>query len=290
MTFCICWKLFKVLCFPPCPRNIIEHVAFQPPSPTYSVQYNEDSKQYTFSIDDDLHSISKYNFSLPLSQITLTYAPTKCSTKIVCMYYAVKPKTRTTILYSHGNGADLGSVIVVCIWLAKNIRCNILAYDYSGYGRSSGKPSEKKIYADIEAAYNLLLQNYNTLPEDIILMGQSLGSAPTLDLASRKAVKGVVVQSGFASALNVAFPRDELTSRCCDVFENISKIDKVTCPLLVIHGTDDDVIELSQGEALYKNCACAVEPLWVDGAGHNDVELYKQYLDRLTRFVHVELT
>lgn len=287
MTFC---KLFKLLCFPPCPRNIIEHVAFQPPPPTYNVHYNDESKQYTFSIEDNLQFLQQYYTSLPLSQIELTYATTKYSTEIVCMYYAVKPQTKTTILYSHGNGSDLGSVINVCILLAKEIRCNILAYDYTGYGQSSGKPSEKRIYGDIEAAYNLLLQKYNTLPEDIILMGQSLGSAPTLDLASRRAVKGVVVQSGFASALNVAFPREELTARCCDVFENIRKVDKVTCPLLVIHGTDDDVIELSQGEALYKNCASAVEPLWVGGAGHNDVESYKQYWNRLKRFVNVELT
>lgn len=70
---------------------------------------------------------------------------------------------------------------------------------------------------------------------------------------------------------------------------SIDKISKVTSPVLVIHGTEDEVIDFSHGLALYERCQKPVEPLWVEGAGHNDVELYGQYLERLKQFVSHEL-
>ena len=57
----------------------------------------------------------------------------------------------------------------------------------------------------------------------------------------------------------------------------------------MIHGTEDEVIDFSHGVALYERASNTVFPLWIEGAGHNDVELYGQYLDRLRRFVHQEL-
>lgn len=64
---------------------------------------------------------------------------------------------------------------------------------------------------------------------------------------------------------------------------------KVSSPVLVIHGTEDEVIDFSHGQNIYNKCPKKVEPLWVEGAGHNDVELYNQYLDRLKKFISVEL-
>lgn len=73
------------------------------------------------------------------------------------------------------------------------------------------------------------------------------------------------------------------------LLDSIDKISKVTSPVLVIHGTEDEVIDFSHGVALYERCQRPVEPLWVEGAGHNDVELYGQYLERLKQFVAHEL-
>lgn len=71
---------------------------------------------------------------------------------------------------------------------------------------------------------------------------------------------------------------------------SIDKVPKITCPVLVIHGTEDEVIDFSHGLAIYEKCPRAVEPLWVEGAGHNDVELYGQYLERLKQFINIELS
>ena len=70
---------------------------------------------------------------------------------------------------------------------------------------------------------------------------------------------------------------------------SIDKVTKITSPVLVIHGTEDEVIDVSHGIAIYESCPRAVEPLWVDGAGHNDVELFSQYLERLREFIDNEL-
>lgn len=74
----------------------------------------------------------------------------------------------------------------------------------------------------------------------------------------------------------------------CPCF-SIEKVSKITSPVLIIHGTEDEVIDFSHGLALYERCPKAVEPLWVEGAGHNDIELYTQYLERLRRFIGQEL-
>lgn len=70
---------------------------------------------------------------------------------------------------------------------------------------------------------------------------------------------------------------------------SIDKVHKIVSPVMVIHGTDDEVIDFSHGVRIFESTPITVEPLFVEGAGHNDVELYGQYLDRLKRFIDVEL-
>lgn len=72
-------------------------------------------------------------------------------------------------------------------------------------------------------------------------------------------------------------------------FPSIDKVPKINSPVLVIHGTEDEVIDFSHGVAIYERCPKALEPLWVQGASHNDVELYCQYLDRLKQLITVDL-
>lgn len=73
-------------------------------------------------------------------------------------------------------------------------------------------------------------------------------------------------------------------------FFSIDKIQKVVSPTLVIHGTEDEVIDFSHGLAIYERCPKAVEPLWVPGAGHNDIELNPIFLERLRHFITHEVS
>ncbi|CAH2050730.1 unnamed protein product, partial [Iphiclides podalirius] len=90
-----------------------------------------------------------------------------------------------------------------------------------------------------------------------------------VDLAARYEVGAVVLHSPLMSGMRVAFPNTKRTW-FFDAFPSIDKIPKVTSPVLVIHGTEDEVIDFSHGLAIYERCPRAVEPLWVEGAGHND--------------------
>lgn len=172
------------------------------------------------------------------------YTKTSRGNNVTCIYVKCVPNARYTVLFSHGNAVDLGQMSSFYLGLGSRINCNIFSYDYSGYGCSSGKPSEKNLYADIEAAFKELRSRYGIIPENVILYGQSIGTVPTVDLASKFAVGAVILHSPLMSGLRVAFPSTKRTW-FFDVFPSIDKVSKVSSPVLVIHGTEDEVIDFS---------------------------------------------
>ncbi|OAY60433.1 alpha/beta hydrolase domain-containing protein 17B isoform X1 [Manihot esculenta] len=194
------------------------------------------------------------------------------------------PKASTTLLYSHGNAADLGQMFELFVELSKRLRINLMGYDYSGYGQSSGKPTECNTYADIEAAYNCLREQYGVKDEQLILYGQSVGSGPTVDLASQLTnLRGVVLHSPILSGMRVLYPVKR--TYWFDIYKNIDKIGMVNCPVLIIHGTADEVVDCSHGKQLWELCKEKYEPLWISGGGHCNLELYPEFIKHLKKFV-----
>lgn len=276
----LCW----LFCCPPCPSRIAAKLAFLPPEPTYSV--HSDANGMT-----SLHLTERADWQYSqreLDAVEVLSTRSSRGNRVSCMFVRCATNSRYTLLFSHGNAVDLGQMCSFYIGLGSRINCNVFSYDYSGYGVSSGRPSEKNLYADIEAAWQVLRNKYNVSPENIILYGQSIGTVPTIDLASRYECAAVILHSPLMSGLRVAFPETRKTY-CFDAFPSIDKVSKVASPVLVIHGTEDEVIDFSHGLAMYERCPRAVEPLWVEGAGHNDIELYAQYLERLKQFISFEL-
>ncbi|KAK4803358.1 hypothetical protein SAY86_001561 [Trapa natans] len=194
------------------------------------------------------------------------------------------PKATSTMLYSHGNAADLGQMLELFVELSNRLRVNIMAYDYSGYGQSSGKPTEYNTYADIDAAYKCLKDDYGVKDEQIILYGQSVGSGPTVDLASRiQNLRGVVLHSPILSGLRVLYPVKR--TYWFDIFKNVDKIGMVNCLVLVIHGTMDEVVDCSHGKQLWELCKQKYDPVWIHGGGHCNLELYPEYIKQLKKYV-----
>lgn len=186
--------------------------------------------------------------------------------KYISGLYLPNETAEFVILYSHGNAEDLGNIRpTLCEFVNEGF--SIFAYDYRGYGTSTGKPSEKKAYQDIDAAYTYLTEQLKFPPDRIIIMGRSLGGAVAIDLAARKPAAGLILESTFTSALRVV---TKIPISPFDRFVNTKKIKKVKCPVLVIHSRDDDIIPFAHGEKLFK---LANEPklnLWITGAAHND--------------------
>ncbi|XP_024961675.1 alpha/beta hydrolase domain-containing protein 17C-like isoform X1 [Cynara cardunculus var. scolymus] len=207
---------------------------------------------------------------------------TKRGNQIVTVHIK-HPKARATLLYSHGNAADLGQMLELFVELTHRLRVNVVGYDYSGYGQSSGKPSECNTYADIDAVYKCLKDIYGVKDDELILYGQSVGSGPTIDLASRVPdLRGVVLHSPILSGLRVLY-RVKRTY-WFDIYKNIEKIGLVNCPVLVIHGTADEVVDYSHGKQLWELCKEKYEPLWLDGGGHCNLERYPEFILHLKKF------
>lgn len=186
---------------------------------------------------------------------------------LISAVYLPNPDARYTLLYSHGNAEDLATLAPFLEALRK-MGFSVLAYDYHGYGTSTGAPSEKNAYADSDAAYNYLTQQLHIAPKQIIAHGRSLGGAVAADLASRHPVGGLILESTFLSAYRVKIP---LPIFLFDRFKTAAKLKKINVPVLVIHGTQDEVISFWHGEALYAQAKPPKKSLWVDGAHHNDL-------------------
>lgn len=184
------------------------------------------------------------------------------------------------LLYSHGNAVDLGGMLPTLLELTHELGVSVFAYEYSGYGDSRGvaTTSERQTYADIEAAYEMLC-SLGTPASHVVAYGQSIGSGPTCDLASKRRTGGVVLHSAFTTALGVLTQsschccRPSRTLCCCDMYRNSSKLARFSSPVLILHGRLDSVVDVSHAERLLAQCPAHLrrEPHLVDMAGHDDV-------------------
>ena len=178
------------------------------------------------------------------------------------------PGAAVTVLYAHGNAEDLGQLAP---WLEEMRRAGfaVVGFDYRGYGMSTGAPpSAVGAVHDMEAVYRWMVDTLRVPPSRIVLYGRSVGSGPATDLAARVPVGGLVLESAFVSAFRVM---TRVALLPFDRFPNLRHIRRVRAPVLVIHGTDDEVIPVSHGRRLYEAVAAPKQALWVEGAHHDDV-------------------
>ncbi|CAJ2666018.1 unnamed protein product [Trifolium pratense] len=240
--------------------SIAAKFAFFPPQPpSYTVTVSETTTT------GDNSPVTKLSIpEVPMKEnVDVLKLKTRRGNEIAAVYVKYHRPT-CTMLYSHGNAADLGQMFELFVELSNRLRINVMGYDYSGYGQSTGKPTEYNTYADIEAAYKCLKEKYGVKDEQLILYGQSVGSGPTLDLASRiSELRGVVLHSPILSGLRVLYPVKR--TYWFDIYKNIDKIGLVKCPVLVIHGTADEVVDVSHGKQLWELCKEKYEPLWTIG-------------------------
>lgn len=206
-------ELCYLFCCPPLPSRVAAKLAFLPPEPTYNFEDEQDG-----SCSLHLTERSEWQYThRELEGIEVFRTRTRRGNNIACMYVKNSENPKYTILFTHGNAVDLGQMSSFFVGLGSRIDCNIFAFDYSGYGVSTGKPTEKNMYADTEAAWSALRQRYNLSPSQIILYGQSIGTVATVDLATRYEVAGVILHSPLMSGMRVAFPETRRTW-CFDPF------------------------------------------------------------------------
>ena len=227
--------IFSIVGLLTCGYMFTDRIIFQPPTPSY-----KDSEKI----------------------IKLTTAD---GAKISAIYLS-NENSPYTIIFSHGNAEDLSTVRYKLLEL-HSTGFSVLGFDYHGYGTSEGQPTEKAVYQDIDAAYEYLTNELNVPPGRIIVHGMSLGGAVAADLAWRRPIGGLILESTFVSAFRVVthvpMPFDHFTT--------LAKLKNIMCPILVIHGRGDRIVKFWHGEMLYQNANEPKQFLWVDNAGHGDV-------------------
>ena len=194
-----------------------------------------------------------------------------------------------TILILHGNGGNIGDR-VSWLKLLHDLGVNAFIIDYRGYGKSEGKPFEEGLYRDARAAYNWWAAGRKAQGERLILFGESLGGAVAVNLAERVAPSGLILQSTFTSARDMAktmFPVGLLQPLLNVHFNSADAITHITCPKLFIHGDRDEIVPFRLGQNLFKLAPGPKFFYAVPGAGHNDLLLVAgtEYARQLRMFL-----
>jgi hypothetical protein len=197
-------------------------------------------------------------------------------------------RARGTVLYCHGNAGNITSRLNILQQLRK-LRLNVFAFDYRGYGRSAGRPSEAGVLADARAAHDYLVGERGQAPEQIVLVGHSLGGAIAIDTALHRPVAGLIAQSTFTSVKEMArlrFPGLPLHWVTRSRLGSLDKVSRLDLPKLFVHGTQDETIPLALGRRLFEAAAAPKEWFEVSRAGHNDVYRHGgwRYLRRIHTF------
>ncbi len=196
---------------------------------------------------------------------------TTASGKEILAWYKEAPQNSKLILYFHGNAGNLGDRAHRFAAFAQ-AGFGVLAISYEGYSGSEGKSSEVALIQDSEAALKFVLdQNY--MMHDLIYYGESLGSGVATQLASRFDPSAVILESPYSSIASVAqktywFVPVKLLLK--DKFESIKYAAKITAPLLIFHGTQDQVVPYLEGKKLYEAVKSDKKLISVSGAGHLD--------------------
>jgi len=192
------------------------------------------------------------------------------------------------LLWFYGNGETIGA-----IWpVIRDFRppgAALVVVDYPGYGASRGRATEAGIYEAGALAYQALANKSSVDPKRIYVYGRSLGSAVATRTAADNPTAGLILESPFTSARDMA----GRTYRIFPLFlvrlklDNLATIRRVHCPVLVFHGTADRLVPMDMGRQVAEAAPGAKEFVMIEGAGHNETYALggQAYRDKLTQFV-----
>lgn len=206
--------------------------------------------------------VEKSNIYFPMKEITATpelaglsyeevYFDTSSGERLNG-WFIPADKAKFTILFCHGNAGNISHRIDKAA-MFYDLGINMLVFDYRGYGKSSGSPSESGLYEDAGAAYRYLTERRKIPKDTIVLYGESLGGAVAIDLAQKTAVQGLITEETFTSIPDMSrlvypfIPSFVISTK----FDSTDKIKKVRCSKLIIHSIDDEITPFYMGEKLF---------------------------------------
>jgi len=210
------------------------------------------------------------NIGLPFEDVSIT-----TQDQVKLHGWLIKaPRAKSTLIFFHGNAGNIGGRLGK-IDLFHHLGLNVLIIDYRGFGNSGGYPTEKGIYKDATATYDYLMQRDDMQGQHVISYGASLGGAVAVDLATRRDVACLIVDSSFSSAVDMAkriypfIPSFLIRSK----MDSIKKIKNISTPVLFIHSVEDETVPIVLGKKLYEAASEPKEFIEITG-GHNDGHIH----------------
>ncbi|KAF8385220.1 hypothetical protein PRIPAC_74362 [Pristionchus pacificus] len=288
---------------PPMPNRIVRKVAFHPPPKNSGYRLQLDSEQHRFTesakevvgkpfklVPTPMRGLTHHDYAWIMERITATTIKSPHGNDLVVIKVrsrlppASESMRKQIVLMTQPNSSDLGHFLqphcINFVQVADSIGLDMYAFDYSGFGYSTGYPSERHIYADTLAVFEHVNKENPDL--SIVLLGYSIGTAAAVDVAYRKTLavqhtnppplSGMILVAPFTSAIRLLSSQPTKESTCCfDPFSNSSKISNIDLPILIIHGTDDSMVPLEHGTALAQRLRQPLAPFIVQGADHQTV-------------------
>jgi fermentation-respiration switch protein FrsA (DUF1100 family) len=210
-------------------------------------------------------------------------------------WYLPAAGAKHTLMYCHGNAGGIGDWMHAAPPFVQS-GVTLLIWDYRGYGRSEGQPSEEGLYLDGEAVWAWLKTRADAEGLPASILGKSLGSAVAIHVAAKTAhgedgPDSLILDSAFtsmrevvitiATASGVWLPKSTVPK----LFESLDRVHEVSCPTLVIHGGNDTLVPLAQGRHLYEKLAAQKSMKVIQPAGHNDISAYPEYHSSILTFL-----
>lgn len=201
-------------------------------------------------------------------------------------------RPRGVLLFCHGNAGNVTHRADVVEILRRKLGMTVFVFDYRGYGRSAGRPSESGVVADARAARTWLAGHAGVQPEDVVLLGRSMGGAIATRLASEGGAGALILENTFTSAVDVgaaSFPIFPVRLLMRNRFETLDRIGEYQGPLLISHGTADEIIPFSHGQRLFEAATTGTKQFVpLTGVRHNDPPP-AEYYDTLADFLQSSL-
>jgi len=185
-------------------------------------------------------------------------------------WFVPSKKRSATMLYYHGNAGNISHRLPI-IKMFNEMGIDVFIFDYRGYGKSKGFPSEEGIYRDGFAAYDYLLSRPDVDKGKLVLYGKSIGAAVATEVLKRREAKALITEGAFTSAPDMAgelYPILPLKYVIVSKYDSLSNIKTLDLPVLVIHAKDDEIIPFSHGKRIFEAAREPKKVLEVYG-GHN---------------------
>lgn len=197
-----------------------------------------------------------------------------------------------SVLFLHGNAGNI-SHRMDYLPMFHSLGYNTFIFDYRGYGKSSGTPSEQGTYLDAQAAWQYLTENRNISPAHVILFGESLGGAIAAWVAAHERPGVLVLASVFTSVPDLGaklYPFLPVRLLARFNYDTLEALKSVSCPVFVAHSPDDEIVPFSQGRALYEAAPEPKQFLELQG-GHNSgfIFMRNEWAEAMDRFIRANM-